>query len=122
MNGNDFVKEHGFSKPEIDEVDYLLDKVIKDCKKNFFNGLTNRWVHETKFRNVKNKEKVILNISHDCLEFESNFCGLNRKNQKAKDNKIQFDELLRLTRHFYSILSNTILCYYLKLLIPIMHR
>ena len=62
-----------FFKPEIDEKDYLLDKVIKDCKKKNFSGLTNRWVHEIKLTNVKNKERGILNISHDCLEIESGF-------------------------------------------------
>ena len=30
------VKEYEFIKPEIDEVDYLLDKVIKDCKRKYF--------------------------------------------------------------------------------------
>ena len=36
MNENNILKQHEFIKPEIDEVDFLLDKVIKDCKKKFF--------------------------------------------------------------------------------------
>ena len=36
INEKAIVEEYEFIKPEFDEVDYLLDKVIKDCKKNFF--------------------------------------------------------------------------------------
>ena len=31
MNENGTAKEYDFFKPENDQVDYLLDKVIKDC-------------------------------------------------------------------------------------------
>ena len=35
LNESDVTKEYEFIKPETNEVDYLLDKVIKDCKKSF---------------------------------------------------------------------------------------
>ena len=33
LNQSSVVKEYEFIKPENDEVDNLLDKVIKDCRK-----------------------------------------------------------------------------------------
>ena len=36
MNGSTVVKEYDFIKPDIHEVDYLLDDIIKDCRNKFF--------------------------------------------------------------------------------------
>ena len=118
----DIVKDYDFIKPEIDEVDYLLDKVIKDCRKNYFHTFKYRCVYDIKFTDITNNEKVILNISHDCLELESKFYGLNKKIKIAKYNKLKFDEILKLTKKIYSIVSNIKIQYYLKKQIPIMHR
>ena len=35
MNKNIIVKKYELFKPQIDEVGYLPDKVIKDCRNNF---------------------------------------------------------------------------------------
>ena len=35
MNEKNIIKEYEFTKPEIDEVDYLLDKVKKIVKRSF---------------------------------------------------------------------------------------
>ena len=68
----------------MDEVDYLLGKVNKICKKKFFHTFKYRCVYDIKITNITNNEKVILNISHDCLEFNSEYYGLNEKNQECK--------------------------------------
>ena len=39
LNQSPVVKEYEFIKPEIDEVDYLLDKVIEDCRKKLFHTI-----------------------------------------------------------------------------------
>ena len=44
MNESGIFKEYVFIKPEIDETDYLLDKVIKDCKKKLFHTFKYRCV------------------------------------------------------------------------------
>ena len=36
MNENNVVKENEFINPDIDEVDYLLEKIIKDCRDKYF--------------------------------------------------------------------------------------
>ena len=82
LNECDIVKEYEFIQPEIDEVDYLFDKVNKDCKKIFYTFIY-RCVYDFKFTNKTINDKVILNIFHDCLESESNYYGF-QKNQKCK--------------------------------------
>ena len=84
MNERNIVQEYEFFKPEIDEIAYLLVKVLKDCKKKFFHTYIYRCVYDNNFTNKTNNEKVILNISHDCLEIKSEYYELNKKNQNSK--------------------------------------
>ena len=58
MNEIGIVKAYVFIKPEIDEVDYLIDKVIKDCKKEFFHTFKYRCGYDIKLTNLT-KEKLI---------------------------------------------------------------
>ena len=67
------VKEYEFVEPEIDEVDYLLDKVVKECRRKCFQSFKYRCVYDFKFTNTTNNERNILNISHDCLEYKSEY-------------------------------------------------
>ena len=97
MKESNIVKEYEFNKPEIDEVDYLLDKVIKDCKKKIFHSFKYRCVYDNKITNITNNKKVILYISHDCLEFKSDHYGL-KKSKKQKRIEFIFDEILKLTK------------------------
>ena len=71
LNESKIVKEYESNKPEVDEVEYLLDKVNKDCKKKFFHTFKYRCVYVIKLTNIVNNEKGLLNIGHDCLEFKS---------------------------------------------------
>ena len=75
MNEIGIAKEYDFIKPEIDEVVYLRDKIIKVCRKNFFHTFEYRCVYDNKFTNITNNEKIFLNTSHDCLEYKSEFYG-----------------------------------------------
>ena len=79
-------------------------------------------MHDIKFTNITNNETAFLNVNHDCLEYKTDYCGLNKKVKNAKLIKFKFDEILKLLMKFYSSLSNTNICYYLKHRIPIMHR
>ena len=66
-----FGKEYEFITPEKDEEDDLLDEVNKGCIKKFFHTFKYRCVYDIKITNTTNNEKVILNISHYCLEFKT---------------------------------------------------
>ena len=46
MYENNMLEEDEFSKPEIGEVFYLLDKINKDCKKKFFHLFEYRCVYD----------------------------------------------------------------------------
>ena len=122
MNKSNIAEEYAFFKPEIDEVDYLLDKVNKVCRKKFFHPFKQRCVYDIKFANITIVEKVNLSKINDCLKFKSEYYGLNKKKSKfAKCIKFNF-EILKLTIKIYSNLSNINIHYYLKLRIPILHR
>ena len=58
MNENIIVTEYEFSKPRNDELDYLLDKEIKDCRKNFEHTFKYRCVYDIEFTNITIEEKV----------------------------------------------------------------
>ena len=73
MNESNIVKEYEYMKPEIDKVDYLLDKVIKDSEKKLFHTFKYRCVSDIKITNITKNEKVILNFNHNCLELKSEY-------------------------------------------------
>ena len=64
LNEITVVKEYEFIRPEIDEVDYLLDKIMKDCRKKFFHTFEFKGVYDLKVPNITNKEEVILIFNH----------------------------------------------------------
>ena len=74
------VKEYEFDKKDISEIDYLLDDVIKDCRKNYFHTFEYKLVYNIKFTKTSNNEEVNFIITHKSKEFKSEFYGLNKKN------------------------------------------
>ena len=73
------VKEYEFDKKGIHEIDYLLDDVIKDCRKNYFHTFEYRLVCDINFTNISNNEEVNLIITHKSMKFKTEFYGLNKK-------------------------------------------
>ena len=53
-------------------------------EKKFFHTLKYKCVYDIKFTNITNNETVILNFSHDCSEFKTEYYWLNKKSQKCK--------------------------------------
>ena len=82
MNESTVVKEYEFNKPDINQMDYLLDGIIKDCGNNDFNTFDYRLVYDTIFTNNSNNEEVNFTITHTSMEFKAEFHGL-KKNQKC---------------------------------------
>ena len=71
-----FVKEYKFDKTDIHEMDYLLDDVIKDCRRNYFHTFEYKLVYDINFTNISNNEEVNLIITHGSMEFRTEFYGL----------------------------------------------
>ena len=90
------------NKPQIDEVDYLLDKVIKGCEMKFFHTFKYRCVYDINVTNITNNEKVILIISHEYIEFKTKHYGVNKKVNKKKNSKFKIDEMFKITIKIYS--------------------
>ena len=78
LNESTFVKEYEKIEPENDEVDYILDKVIRDCRNNFFHTIEYRCVYDFKITNISNNDEVILTISHDYMNCKPEYYGLNK--------------------------------------------
>ena len=121
MNESTIVEEDGLIEPENDEVDYLLDQFIEDCRNNTFQTFEYRCVYDIKLRNLKNIEEVILTINHECMKLKSEYYRLNKKIKNARNNGFSIDEIVKMTKNTDSSLSNISICYFLKFWKPIMH-
>ena len=51
-----FVKEYEFYKTDIHKIDYILDDIIKDCRKKNFHSFEYRIIYDLSFKNISNKE------------------------------------------------------------------
>ena len=120
MNESTVVKEYDFIKPDIHEVDCLLDDIIKDCRNMYFHTFEYRFVYDVRFKNISNNE-VNFTITHGSVEFKTEFYGLNKKIKIARENGFIFNQINKLTIKIYSNLSNKNIHYYLKLRIPMCH-
>ena len=61
LNQSIVVKGYDFNNPDIDEVDFLLDKVNKNCRRKHFHSFEYRRVWDLIFTDLTNKEEVINN-------------------------------------------------------------
>ena len=53
-----------FKKPKTDEIQYLLEDVIKDCREKFFRTIENRCMYDKQLTNMENKDVNNLTITH----------------------------------------------------------
>ena len=116
------VKEYEFDKTDIHEIDYILDDVIKDCRKKYFHSFEYRIIYDLCFKNVSNNEEVNFVVTHRSMEFKTEFYGLNKKIKNARENGYIFNHINKLTIKIYSNLSNINIQYYLKHCIPMGQR
>ena len=61
---------------------------------------------DKKFTNLRNIERVILKISHDCSKYQTEYYGLNKKPKIAGNIGFVFNQKKKLTTNIYSNLSN----------------
>ena len=109
------VKEYEFDKTDIHEIDYILDDVIKDCRKKYFHSFEYRIIYDLCFKNISNNEEVNFAVTHRSMEFKTEFYGLNKKIRNARKNGYIFNQINKLTIKIYSNLSNINIQYHLRL-------
>ena len=116
------VKEYKFVKKDIHEIDYLIDDVIKHCRKNFFHTFEYRLVYDINFTNISNNEEVNLIVTHRSMEFKTEFYGLNKKIKNAGRNNFIFNQINNFKIEIYSNLSHINIHYHLRLGASPLHR
>ena len=116
------VKEYKFDKTDIHEIDYLLDNVIKDCRRNYFHTFEYKLVYDINFTNISNNEEVNLIITHRSMEFKTEFYGLNKKIKYARQNGYIFNQINNFKIKILSNLSHINIHYHLRLGTPPLHR
>ena len=116
------VKEYEFDKTDIHEIDYLLDDVIKNCRRNYFHTFEYKIIYDINFTNISNNEEVNLIITHKSMEFKTDFYGLNKKIKNARRNGFIFNQINKLTIKVYSNLSHINIHYHLRLGASPLHR
>ena len=109
------VKEYEFDKKDIHEIDYLLDDVIKDCRRNYFHTFECKLVYDINFTNISNNEEVNLIVTHRSMEFKTEFYALNQKIKNARRNGFVFNQINKFKIEIYSNLSNINIHYHLTL-------
>ena len=116
------VKEYEFDKTDIHKIDYILDDVIKDCRKKYFHSFEYRIIDDLCFKNISNIEEVNFAVTHRSMEFKTEFYGLNKKIKNARENGYIFNQINKLTIKIYSNLSNINIQYHLRLGASPLHR
>ena len=120
MNDNQLtvVKEYKFYKNYIHEIYYLLDDVIKHCRKNYFHTFEYKLVYDINFTNISNNEEVNIIVTHKSMEFKTEVYGLNKKIKKARRNGFIFNNKNNFILKIYSNLFYINIHYHLKLGAP----
>ena len=116
------VKEYEFDKKDIHEIDYLLDHVIKDCRRNYFHTFEYKIIYDINFTNISNNEEVNLIITHKSMEFKTEFYGLNKKIKNARRNGFVFNQINNYKIKILSNLSDINIHYHLRLGASPLHR
>ena len=85
MNENTVVKECDFKKPDIHEIDYSFDDIIRGCRSKCFHTFEYRLVFDIKFTSISTIEEVHFTNTHRSIEFEAEFYGMNKKSKTLKE-------------------------------------
>ena len=116
------VKEYEFDKTDIHKIDYILDDVIKDCRKKYFHSFEYRIIYDLCFKNISNNEEVNFAVTHRSMEFKTEFYGLNKKIKNAREIGYIFNQINNFKIKILSNLSNINIHYHLRLSAPPLHR
>ena len=120
MNENQIsiVKKYEYISLNIQEIDYIFDKCIKDCYKNYFQPIRNICLYNIEFTNKSDDNIINISISDKYLTMSE----LNKKLSIARQRGYIFNKINRLTIKFYNNLSQTNIHNYYKFQCPILMR
>ena len=116
------VKEYEFDKTDIHKIDYILDDVIKDCRKKYFHSFEYRIFYDLCFKNISNNEEVNFAVTHRSMEFKTEFYGLNKKIKNAREKGYIFNQINNFKIKILSNLSHINIHYHLRLGASPLHR
>ena len=116
------VKEYEFDKTDIHKIDYILDDVIKDCRKKYFHSFEYRIIYDLCFKNISNNEEVNFAVTHRSMEFKTEFYGLNKKIKNAREKGYIFNQINNFQIKILSNLSHINIHYHLRLGASPLHR
>ena len=64
------VKGYEFIRPEIDEVNYLFNDTIEDCRTKYFHSFEKRCVYVIEFTNMGKNEEIIITNNNWYIKFK----------------------------------------------------
>ena len=78
-------------KPEINEMNYILNDILTDSGNTNIHSFEYRCVYGVKYLNVENNEEIILTVTvfFRYMKFKTHLSGINKKNQKCVENWIE---------------------------------
>ena len=116
------VKEYKSDKKDIHEIDYILNDVIKDCRRNYFHTFEYKLVYDINFTNISKNEKVNFIFTHKSNESKTEFYGLSKKIKNARQNNFVFNQINNFKIEIYSNLSGIAAHYHQLLGTSMLHR
>ena len=85
-----FVTEYEFIETQIDEVIYILNDTIKDCRRKYFHTFGYSCVYDIKFINMENFVEDNLTITLVFAKFKSQLYGLDKKSEMHRKMDLDF--------------------------------
>ena len=71
LNESTVAEEYDFIKPDIQEIEYLFDDILKDCRNTYFHTFEYRLVYDILFTIISFNEEVNFTIIHRSMEFKT---------------------------------------------------
>ena len=113
------VKKYEYNTPVITEIDFIIDKSIRDCySKYFHDSFDIDYGYDLNFTNITNNESVNFKI----FDKSTDMYELNKKLTLARERGFKFNQINKFTIKFYTRLSQKYIHRYLKFPRPILVR
>ena len=113
-----FVTGYKYDKPSIHKTDFLIVNCVRDCYINCFHTFEYSCIYNNNSTKTRNTDIIILPFPGEGF----GLYGLNKKLRIARQRGCILNQINTLTTKCFSYLSEINIHYYLKILIPIMHR
>ena len=113
------VKKYEYNTPVITEIDFIIDKSIRDCYSKYFHDSFNiDYEYDLNFTNITNNELVNYKVSDKSMDMYE----LNKKLTLVRKRGFKFNQINKFTIKFYTPLSHKYIHRYHKFPCPILVR